>query len=606
MTALLFFRATNLECAVVKDLLRLYERPSEQAINFSKSGIFFSGNVSHEVRHQLSNVLGITASFTFGRYLGLPSLISRNKKSVFSYLKDKVWQRIQHWRKRPLSKASKEILVKSVGQAIPSFCMNAFLLPPSLADEIQKMLNSFWWGSDKEGSRGINWLSWDRMSMRKDTVVLVSVICMPLILQCLGNKGLRWKIGTGVGINVWSDPWLRDSSNMFIETPIVPALHDLTVIDLMVPGVKMWDIEQIKDLFCERDVIEILSIPLVSNMHCDKRIWHFSKDGNYTVRSAYRVASERVCRNNIPNRVNLEARGVVVPLSCVLCDDYVENSWHLFVGCSYALNCWKHVHLEQTVLSCAESVDGFVEFMHKALATWSEVDLGKLAMVIWSIWRQRNCKLWKNTLQTESRAVFFALEFLCGWLQAQERKKQVRSVDHSNSHGNVVDPWEKPLIDVLKCNVDVAVFSASQTMGHGMLIRNDRGEFVATKSLVSSGVYAVKEREVLGLLHALRWIKELGYERVIFELDSKTVVDVVNSSLLDVSEFGSLVSTCKNLLYDSIGFSVVFVKRGKNAAAHCLAQSVCDYVSSSVWWSVPPFLCTQLYADCTVLHHMND
>ena len=41
-----------------------------------------------------------------------------------------------------LSKAGKEILIKSCAQAIPSHCMSIFLLPASLEDQLQKMMNS--------------------------------------------------------------------------------------------------------------------------------------------------------------------------------------------------------------------------------------------------------------------------------------------------------------------------------------------------------------------------------------------------------------------------------------------------------------------------------
>lgn len=43
-----------------------------------------------------------------------------------------------------------------VAQAIPSYCMSTFLLPNSLGDEIQNMLNSFWWGPNKNSGREIN------------------------------------------------------------------------------------------------------------------------------------------------------------------------------------------------------------------------------------------------------------------------------------------------------------------------------------------------------------------------------------------------------------------------------------------------------------------
>ena len=60
------------------------------------------------------------------RYLGLPVFIGRSRSNVFSYLKDRIWQRIQGWKERLLSRAGKEILIKVVAQAIPVFAMGLF------------------------------------------------------------------------------------------------------------------------------------------------------------------------------------------------------------------------------------------------------------------------------------------------------------------------------------------------------------------------------------------------------------------------------------------------------------------------------------------------
>jgi hypothetical protein len=103
-----------------------------------------------------------------GRYLGMPSMIGRNKKALFGYLKDRMWKKIQNWSGKHLSKAGREVLVKSVAQAIPAYCMSSILLPESLGEELEKIINSFWWGSNKASGRGINWLRWEKLAMRKE------------------------------------------------------------------------------------------------------------------------------------------------------------------------------------------------------------------------------------------------------------------------------------------------------------------------------------------------------------------------------------------------------------------------------------------------------
>lgn len=131
-----FCRATQEECTYLKEALCIYESASGQAINYQKSGVFFSKNVNEEEKALLSSIIAVTNPMNTGKYLGLPSQIRRDKKAIFSYLREKLWKKLQGWRGGNLSKAGKEILIKSVAQAIPSYCMSTFLLLASLAEEL--------------------------------------------------------------------------------------------------------------------------------------------------------------------------------------------------------------------------------------------------------------------------------------------------------------------------------------------------------------------------------------------------------------------------------------------------------------------------------------
>ena len=66
-----------------------------------------------------------------------------------------------------LSCAGREIMVKTVLQSFPNYPMNVFYIPMTLCNEIEGMINSFWWGSKKGDSRGINWLAWDPLCVPK-------------------------------------------------------------------------------------------------------------------------------------------------------------------------------------------------------------------------------------------------------------------------------------------------------------------------------------------------------------------------------------------------------------------------------------------------------
>ena len=82
----------------------------------------------------------------FESYLGLPTLVGRAKYITFSFLKDRVWKKIQGWKGKLLSRVGKEVLIKAVAQSIPTYTMGVFQLPVKLCNELNAMCAKFWWG----------------------------------------------------------------------------------------------------------------------------------------------------------------------------------------------------------------------------------------------------------------------------------------------------------------------------------------------------------------------------------------------------------------------------------------------------------------------------
>lgn len=74
----------------------------------------------------------------FDKYLGIPARIGRSKVEVFNYLKDRLWSQVSGWNEKNFSMAGREVLIKSVLQAIPTFVMSCFKLPDYILDEAEK------------------------------------------------------------------------------------------------------------------------------------------------------------------------------------------------------------------------------------------------------------------------------------------------------------------------------------------------------------------------------------------------------------------------------------------------------------------------------------
>jgi hypothetical protein len=213
--------------------------------------------------------MGVRHVLETGNYLGLPSMVGRKKKSVFAYLKDRVWKRINSWKGKALSRVGKEIMIKSVLQAISSYVMSVYLLPDSTIKDIERMMNSFWWGGGTN-NKGIRWLAWDRMTRSKAqggmefrdlhafNLAMIAkqgwnIMTKPHTLVSklfkaryfpnssffyskIGHNpsytwrgiwkarhilmnGCRWRIGNGDSIRVMHEPWLRDLEGVWVPSP---------------------------------------------------------------------------------------------------------------------------------------------------------------------------------------------------------------------------------------------------------------------------------------------------------------------------------------------------------------------------------------------------
>ena len=164
--SLLFCQANDNECQSVLDILRTYEQDSGQQINRGKTQLFFSSNTKQPTRSKISNLFGVPAVSQYEKYLGLPSFVGRAQKQSFSYIRERVWSKIKGWKEKLLSQAGREVLIKSVLQAMPTFTMGYFKLPKSLCKDIESMIRKFWWGYKGE-ARKIHWVGWNKLCLPK-------------------------------------------------------------------------------------------------------------------------------------------------------------------------------------------------------------------------------------------------------------------------------------------------------------------------------------------------------------------------------------------------------------------------------------------------------
>ena len=100
------------------------------------------------------------------KYLDLPMVGGKSKVNTFRELREKILKRVMGWKEKFISQVRREIIIKTVAQAIPIYTMGILKIPKSLCDTINSTLAKYWWGKTKDEKK-IYWINWKKLCTPK-------------------------------------------------------------------------------------------------------------------------------------------------------------------------------------------------------------------------------------------------------------------------------------------------------------------------------------------------------------------------------------------------------------------------------------------------------
>ncbi|GAU33315.1 hypothetical protein TSUD_165800 [Trifolium subterraneum] len=279
-----------------------------------------------------------------------------------------------------------------------------------------------------------------------------------------------------------------------------------------------------------QDVAEkILETPLVNSVREDKVVWEEERNECYSVKSGYKLAMRYII-GCLPTRSRLLERRVECTLNCHVCVEESEDELHIFFRCAVARDSWSADGLSSVLHNATYQQTNAMDRIFAICSNESSNTVGRVAMLLWCIWHNRNDKLWNDNVQMSRQIGRHAFDAWNDWYSVH--KLQSNNVSGTTEADLV--RWEKPALDC--------------------------GHFMAGMTQWQQTVISSVEGEAWALLLAMEEARYRGLDQVQFESDSKVLIEAIHMKRRGNSEFLSIVHDILSFMSSFINFESTSLK----------------------------------------------
>ncbi|GAU31579.1 hypothetical protein TSUD_54020 [Trifolium subterraneum] len=144
-------------------------------------------------------------------------------------------------------------------------------------------------------------------------------------------------------------------------------------------------------------------------------------------------------------------------------------------ACVVARDSWSTAGLSSVLHNATYQQTNAMDRIFAVCNNESSDTVGRVTMLLWYFWHNRNDKLWNDNVQMPRQIGRHAFDAWNDWYSVHK----LQSTNVSETTAADLVRWEKPALDRVKCNVDVAFVSGSGRTSVGLCFRDNNGHFMA-------------------------------------------------------------------------------------------------------------------------------
>ncbi|KAM2032789.1 hypothetical protein FF2_014632 [Malus domestica] len=121
-------------------------------------------------------------------------------------------------------------------------------------------------------------------------------------------------------------------------------------------------------------------------------------------------------------------------------------------------------------------------------------------------------------------------------------------------------------------NTDSSWSDVKKKAGFGVVIRGDRGVFMAAKCGMLEDVFSPIQAKAMAIRESMLWAMQMGIKKLVLKTDSLQIVEALQDSSLNMSAVGQIMEDIKVLLQSITEVAMTHTRHKVNSIAHRLAR----------------------------------